>query len=103
VEEKRPVILISTHAVPVQPPCMHSDLLAKVPCRNGGVRDAVHTLPIYFEYTTNMRGVDVADQLRALYSCQTRSHKWWHRIPFFLIDMMVVNMCIIYLSLLRRQ
>jgi hypothetical protein len=102
-KDKRPVILISTHAVPVQPPCTHPDLLVKVPRRNGAVRDAIHTSPIHFEYTNCMRGVDVADQLRASYSCQTRSHKWWHRVLFFLIDTTVVNMYIIYLSLLRRQ
>jgi hypothetical protein len=102
-KDKRPVILISTHLVPVQPPCIHLDLLAKVPRRNGAVRDAIHTSPIHFVYTTYMRGVDVADQLRASYSCQTRSHKWWHRVVFFLIDTIVVNIYIIYLSLLRCQ
>jgi hypothetical protein len=102
-KDKRPVLLISTNAVPVQPPCTHPDLLTNVPRRNGAVREAVHTSPIHLEYTTYMRGVDVADQLRASYSCQTRSHKWWHRVFFFLIDTTVVNMYIIYLSLPRRQ
>jgi hypothetical protein len=102
-KDKRPVILISTHAVPVQPPCTHPNLLVTIPCRNGAMRDAVHTSPIHYEYTTYMRRVDVADQLRTSYSCQTRSHKWWHRVFFFLINTTVVNMYIIYLSLLRRQ
>jgi hypothetical protein len=102
-KDKRPVLLISTHAVPVQAPCTHPDFLAKVPRRNGAVRDEIHTLSIHAEYTTYMRGVDVADPLRASYSCQTRSHKWWHRVFFFLINTTVVNMYIIYLSLLRRQ
>jgi hypothetical protein len=102
-KDKRLVLLISTHAVPVQPPCTHPDLLMKVPRRNGAVREAIHTSPMHYEYTTYMHGVDVADQLRASYSCQTRSHKWWHRVFFFLIDTTVVNMYIIYLSLLRRQ
>jgi hypothetical protein len=102
-KDKRLVILISTHAVPVQPPYTHPDLLVKVPRHNGAVRDAIYTSPIHFEYTTYMHGVDVADQLRVSYSCQTRSHKWWHQVLFFLIDTTVVNMYIIYLSLLRRQ
>jgi hypothetical protein len=102
-KDKKPVLLISTNAVPVQPPCTHPNLLANVPHRNGAVRKAVHTSPIHLEYTTYMRGVDVANQLRASYSYQTRSHKWWHWIFFFLIDTAVVNMYIIYLSLLRRQ
>ena len=41
--DKRPVILISTHAVLVQPPCIYLDLLAIVPRRNGAVRDNIHT------------------------------------------------------------
>jgi hypothetical protein len=102
-KDKRPILLSSTPAVLVQPPCTHPDLLVKVPRRNGAVREAIHTSPMHYEYTTYMRGVDVADQLRASYSCQTRSHKWWHRVSFFLIDTTVVNMYIIYLSLLRGQ
>jgi hypothetical protein len=60
-KDKKPVLLISTHVVPVQPPCTHSDLFAKIPRRNGAVRDAIHTSPIHLEYTTFMHGVDVAD------------------------------------------
>jgi hypothetical protein len=55
------------------------------------------TSPMHLEYTTHMRGVDVADQLHASYSTQNRIHKWWHRIFVFLLDMTVVNMYIIYL------
>ena len=58
-KDKRPIILISTYAVPVQPPCVHSDLLAKVPRQNGVVREAIYTSPIHFEYTTFIKGVDV--------------------------------------------
>ena len=45
-----------------------------------------------------MRGVDVADQLRASYSTQDRTHKWWHRVFFFLLDMTSVNMYVIYVA-----
>jgi hypothetical protein len=44
-----------------------------------------------------MRSVGIANQLRASYSCQSRSHKWWHRVFHFIIDQTVVNMYIIYL------
>jgi hypothetical protein len=70
-KDKRPVLLISTHAIPIQAPCIHPKFLTSVPRRNGPVRELVHTSPIHLEYTTRMRGVDVVDQLRALYSCQT--------------------------------
>jgi hypothetical protein len=45
-----------------------------------------------------MRGVDVADQLRASYSLQTRSHKWWHRVFWALLEITEVNMYIMYLD-----
>lgn len=76
-KDKRPVLILSTHMVPLQFPCQFP--IACVPCRNGAISESIHMLPIHLEYTTHMRGVDVADQLRASYTCQTRSHKWWHQ------------------------
>jgi hypothetical protein len=70
----------------------------EVPRRNEAVRDNIPTSPILLEYTTFMRGVDVADQLRASYSSITRSHKWWHRVFFALLDITKVNIYIMYLS-----
>jgi hypothetical protein len=45
-----------------------------------------------------MRVMDVADQLRASYSLQSRSHKWWHWIFFALLDITEVNVYIMYLD-----
>jgi hypothetical protein len=94
-KDKCPVLIISSHAMLVGFPCVPCD---EVPRRNGATRDFIPTSPVLREYTTYMRGVDVAVQLRALYSSQTRSHKWWHWIFWFLIDMTEVNMYIMYLS-----
>jgi hypothetical protein len=74
-----------------------------VPRQNGPIREEIQSCPMHKEYTTYMRGVDVADQLRASYSCQVRSHKWWHRIFYFLVDMTLVNMYIMYMSILARE
>jgi hypothetical protein len=69
-----------------------------VPRRNGAVREVILTSPMHVEYTIHMYGVDVANQLRASYSTQNRSHKWWHCIFFILLDMTVVNIFIIYVT-----
>jgi hypothetical protein len=67
-KDKCPVLLISNHAMPVGFPCVPRD---ELPRHNGTTRDFIPTSPVLREYTTYMRGVDVADQLRALYSNQT--------------------------------
>jgi hypothetical protein len=99
-KDKCPVLLISTHALPIGFPCMRVD---KVPRRNGAVREMVLTSPMLLEYTTFMRGVDVADQIWASYSSQSRSHKWWHRIFWAMLDITEVNMYIIYLHACRGR
>jgi hypothetical protein len=70
----------------------------EVPYRNGAIREQVPTLPMLREYTKFMRGMDVANQLRVSYSSLTRSHKWWHRVFFALLDVTEVNMYIMYLD-----
>jgi hypothetical protein len=37
---------------------------------------------MHLKYTTHMRGVDVADQLRASYDTQNRTQKWGYRVFF---------------------
>jgi hypothetical protein len=76
-------------------PCMPID---EVPRRNGTIREQVPTSLVLWEYTKFMRGVDVADQLRASYSFLSRSHKWWHRVFLALLDVTEVNMCIMYVD-----
>lgn len=99
-KDKRLVLLISTHALPIDFPCVP---VPTVPRRDGALRKPIPTSPIHLEYTTHMRGVDVADKLRASYTCQSRSHKWSHRIFAFLLDTTVVNMYILYQGILRAH
>jgi hypothetical protein len=94
-KDKCPVLLISTHANPIGFPCVPRD---EVPRWNGPVREKIPTSPILIEYRTFTRGVDVADQLRASYSSQSRSHKWWHWIFFALLDITEVNAYVMYLD-----
>jgi hypothetical protein len=46
-----------------------------VPHHNGAIREGIPTSLVHLEYTTQMRGVDVADQLQSNYSCHVRTHK----------------------------
>jgi hypothetical protein len=59
-KDKKPVLLISTHARPIQPLCERP--IITVPHHNGAIRESIQTSPVLHKYTTDMRGVDVADQ-----------------------------------------
>jgi hypothetical protein len=86
------VQLLSTHAEPIPEEGSKPYVWRKI----GGKRKKVRTGPMHLQYTRNMRGVDAADQLRGVYSSLTRSHKWWHRIFFYMLDTTVCNMWIIH-------
>jgi hypothetical protein len=62
----------------------------------GRKKEEMKTGPMHLQYTQNMRDVDTADQLRGVYSCITQSHKWWHRLFFYMLDTIVTNMWIIH-------
>ena len=71
--DKKPVLLLSTHAKPI---VSEGKEIPRVPCRNGEDRPMIKTSPIHSKYTNNMRGVDVVDHIWSNYSCQVRTHKW---------------------------
>ena len=79
-KDKKPMLLILTHALPIQAPCEFP--MITVPRWNSAVQNGIPTSPVVLKYTMDMRGVDVADQLRASFSCQVWSHKWWHHVFF---------------------
>jgi hypothetical protein len=97
-KDKKPVVLLSTHALPLAPAGERPFVWRKF----GGKKKKVRTSPMLLQYTRNMRGVDIADQLRGVYSCLTESHKWWHRVFFYMLDSMVSNMWIIHSDLRFR-
>ena len=41
----------------------------------------------------------MADQLWGVYSCITKSHKWWHRVFFYILHSIVSNIWIIHSDL----
>jgi hypothetical protein len=94
-KDKQAVYFLSTHAEPILEEGTKPFVWRKI----GGKRKKVRTGPMHLQYTRNMRGVDVADQLLGVYSCLTRSHKWWHHIFFYMLDTTVCNMWIIHSDL----
>jgi hypothetical protein len=99
-KDKKPVLLLSTHAKPI---VSEGEEIPRVPRRNGEDRPMMKTSPVHLEYTNNMRGVDIADHIRSNYSCQVRTHKWWHCVIFFLLDLTSINMYVIYLDLWKKH
>lgn len=51
------------------------------------------------DYNQNMNCVDKLDQLKGSYEIDRKSHKWWHRIFWYLIDLSVVNAYIVHQDL----
>ena len=98
-KDKKFVLLHSTHAISIGYLCMLVPIVSR---RNGTVREDVMTSSIHLEYTTHMHGVNVVDQLYASYSTQNCTHKWWHTVFFFSLDMTIINMFIIYLAEYKR-
>jgi hypothetical protein len=62
LKDKKPVLLLSTHALPIGLPCVPVPTVLR---SNGAVWEDIMTSPIHLKYTTHMRSVDVVDQLRA--------------------------------------
>jgi hypothetical protein len=99
-KDKKSVLLLSTHAKPI---VSRGEEIPTVPRRNGEDRPLIKTSPVHLEYTNHMCGVDVVDHVRSNYSCQVRTHKWWHRIFFFLLDLTCTKMYVMYLDLWKKH
>jgi hypothetical protein len=91
--DKKPVFFLFTSSIPIGFLCMPIDIVSQ---QNGAGQEDVSMSPMHVVYTTHMRSVEVADQLWALYSTLNQFHKWWHQILFFLLNITIINMFIIY-------
>ena len=58
---------------------------------HSGGKSEIPTSPIQKLYSAMMRGVDTQDQLRASYTTQIFTKKWWHRLFFFGLDSATTN------------
>jgi len=90
-KDKWSVLLLSTHARPIQLPCKF--LVLTILWRNGAIRESIQTSPIHHEYTTHMHRIDVVDQLHASYCSQNQFHKWWHCVCFFFYLTCLLSTC----------
>ena len=68
--------------------------------RRGVVMDKPTVIADYNQY---MLGVDKLDQLVAYYSFLHKSVKWWRKIFFWLLEVMVINSYIIYRELAKAR
>ena len=50
------------------------------------------------EYNHYMGGVDKLDQLISTYSFTKKSKKWWKKVFFRLLEISVINACILYMK-----
>jgi len=84
-----PVFLLSTSSDSIRAGCKTLRWVS-------GRHDEFPTSPIQKEYQEMMRGVDVVDQCRVEYSVQIMSHKWWHRLLFFIVNSSLGNSYVLY-------
>ena len=96
-QDKCLVTLLSTAANPWEPGVV---VLRKLKGMRGQL--VVPSSPIHTQYQEYMRGVDVSDQIRANYSSQLKSHKWWHKLFFFIVDQSMVNSYVVYCSQMEQ-
>jgi hypothetical protein len=94
-----PVLLLSTHAPPITTGNPRDCI---VPRWDDARRPDIPTSPVLQEYITNMREVDVADHICGNYTYQVCTHKWWHRIYMFFMDLSSVQMYLYYLEILKK-
>ena len=94
-------MLLSTHAIPTK--LFGVPYLIIVPQHGGEIRNQILTIRMHHEYTIHMKDIDVANQLWASYSCQSKLQKWWNRVFDFLFDQMEMNMYVLYLGQVKQQ
>lgn len=57
---------------------------------------------VHLEYTMNMRGVDVGNQMRASYTTFTRSKKRRHRMFIFLMNLSTTDAWVMHIELYKE-
>jgi hypothetical protein len=69
----------------------------------GAERIILPCTPQQVLYSLYMRGVDVQDALRASYTVQIATKRWWTRLYFFGLDSTLTNSFILYREVCARN
>lgn len=88
---KNTIIILFTH----QPLKASEKIAVTMPKRSSHDKKHMDTTPIHLQYTTYMQGLNGANQLKKIYLCQPKAHKWRHGL-YFVLDMSSVNVYIIH-------
>ena len=99
IDKKRVMLLSSCYQPIPSSNCKLPQVIRKV----HGKPTTFNTNFMHVAYLRWMRRVDILDQMRDVYSCQVKSHKWWHWLLFFLLDLTSVNSYIIYKELATKK
>jgi hypothetical protein len=88
--DKRDVLLLSTNSDP------RSDGTVEKKIGNGKQKIQIPCPNAVMNYTRNMGGVELSDQLREYYGVGRSSKKWWQFVFHFIINVGTVNSFILY-------
>jgi hypothetical protein len=88
-QDNKPVTVLSTYHIPKQ--------VTSVKRKNRvGTSSIIPCPTAVAEYNSIMGGIDRYDQRWERYAIGRRSLKWWHRLLYFLIDLVIVNSFIMW-------
>jgi hypothetical protein len=87
---QKDVLLLSTNSDP------RSDRKVEKKIGNGKQKIQIPCPNAVMNYTHNMGGVDLSDELREYYGVGRSSKKWWKFVFHFVINICVVNSFILY-------
>lgn len=86
--DKRDVVILSTKHTPTM-------VVTNKTNQNG--EPVVKPLCV-LDYNANMGGVDRADQLSKYYSFARKTNKWWVKLLFYIVNLVVTNSYVLYLK-----
>ena len=97
-KDKRDVLLLST----IHDDVAMVDILRRSRTVAGGI-ERIQKPKVIDDYNQHMGGVDQSDQLVMYYGYAHQQTKWWKRVLFHLVDLLLVNASILYNSVNEKK